>query len=69
MSPLLVLGLLVAGLCSAVHSHRGGVLDQENMTGGTTQQDTCGQPQISLQRSDFAFSLPRTPAGMSPSPH
>lgn len=67
MSPLLVPGLLVAGLCPTVHGLRGGMLDQENITGGTTQQDARGQPQVSLQRSDFAFSLYKLLASENPS--
>lgn len=67
MSSPLVLGLLVAGLCPTVHSLRGDMLDQENIIGGTMQQDTCGQPQISLQRSDFAFSLCKLLAFKNPS--
>lgn len=67
MSPLLVLGFLVAALCPTVHSLPGDILDQERVT----QEDQLNRTPVDNLRlassnTDFAFSLYKQLASRNP---
>ncbi|XP_062946267.1 alpha-1-antichymotrypsin [Cynocephalus volans] len=58
MSPLLALGLLVAGFCPAVLCHPGGTLDQHNLTSEDQDNGThVNNLRLASSNIDFAFSL------------
>lgn len=67
MSPLLALGLLVAGLCPTVHCVPGGVLDPQNVTQedlhNETPVDNLG---LASSNTDFALSLYKQLASKTP---
>ncbi|XP_068407627.1 LOW QUALITY PROTEIN: alpha-1-antichymotrypsin [Eschrichtius robustus] len=58
MSPLLALGLLVAGLCSSVHCLPGGGLDPEDVTAEDQHKGaSVDDHTFVFSNPDFAFSL------------
>ncbi|KAF5914267.1 alpha-1-antichymotrypsin [Diceros bicornis minor] len=67
MSPLLALGLLVAGLCPTVHCLPGGVLDGENVTQEDQHRRTpADNLRLTSSNTDFAFSLYKQLASETP---
>ncbi|KAF3830791.1 hypothetical protein GH733_002029 [Mirounga leonina] len=68
MSPLLALGLLVAGLCPTVHRVSGGVLDPQNVTQEDVHNETpVDNLGLASSSTDFALSLYKQLASKTPS--
>ncbi|XP_035927753.2 alpha-1-antichymotrypsin [Halichoerus grypus] len=67
MSPLLALGLLVAGLCPTVHCVPGGVLDPQNVTQEDLHDETpVDNLGLASSNTDFALSLYKQLASKTP---
>lgn len=67
MSFLLALGLLVAGLCPAVHGLPGAVLDQKNVTQeGQNRETSVDLVRFASSNTDFALSLYRQLVSKNP---